>query len=95
MLSGLEGGKQRKTSAKQKRFALRQIFANCHCQLPILASLKIAKSDVALWGILDFKFAPAKNTPSNPAIFSADFGSDMQNKLPGCIFFMSRDVPGL
>ena len=44
----------------------------------------------ALWGILDFKFAPAKNTPPNPAIFSADFGSDMQNKLPGCIFF---DVP--
>ena len=49
---------------------------------------------VSLWGILDFKFAPAKNTPPNPAIFSADFGSDMQNKLPGCIFFYVPWCPG-
>ena len=48
----------------------------------------------ALWGILDFKFAPAKNPPPNPAIFSADFGSDMQNKLPGCIFFYIPLYPG-
>ena len=52
------------------------------------------KWTISLWGILDFKFAPAKNTPPNPAIFSADFGSDMQNKLPGCIFFYVPWCPG-
>ena len=49
----------------------------------------ILTGSVALWGILDFKFASAKFTPPNPAIFSADFCSDMQNKLPGCVFFDS------
>ena len=53
-----------------------------------------AQLTITLWGILDFKFAPAKNTPPNPAIFSADFGSDMQNKLPGCIFFYVPWCPG-
>ena len=43
----------------------------------------------SLCGILDFKVASAKFTPPNPAIFSADFCSDMQNKLPGCVFFDS------
>ena len=45
-----------------------------------------------LWGILDYKFAPAKNTPP---FFQLILAQTCKTSCQDVFFFMSRDVPGL